>query len=41
MVIPGVNEAIDLGDRATAQHEAAALAEALTRAAESLESAGR
>jgi len=41
VVIPGVNEAIDLGDRATAQHEAAALAEALTRAAESLESAGR
>jgi N-acetylated-alpha-linked acidic dipeptidase len=41
VVIPGVNEAIDHGDRATAQREAAKLAEALTRAAESLESAER
>jgi N-acetylated-alpha-linked acidic dipeptidase len=41
VVIPGVNEAIDHGDRATAQREAAALVEVLTRAAESLESAGR
>jgi N-acetylated-alpha-linked acidic dipeptidase len=41
VVIPGVNEAIDRGDRATAQREAANLAEVLARAAENLETAGR
>jgi len=41
VVVPGVNEAIDRGDRATAEREAVALADALNRAAESLESAER
>jgi N-acetylated-alpha-linked acidic dipeptidase len=41
VVIPGVNEAIERGDRELAQREGVALAEALSRAAESLESAGR
>jgi N-acetylated-alpha-linked acidic dipeptidase len=38
VVIPGVNEALDGGDRDLARREAAALAEALNRAAEALES---
>ena len=41
VVVPGVNEAVNRGDRGTAQREAAALAEALNRAAQSLESAER
>jgi N-acetylated-alpha-linked acidic dipeptidase len=39
VVIPGVNEALDRGDRELARHEAAALAGALNRAAETLERA--
>jgi len=41
VVIPGVNEAVDHGDRELAQREAIALAGALDRAAESLEKASR
>ena len=41
VVIPGVNEALDRGDKALAQRQAAALAGALTRAAESLQAVGR
>ncbi len=41
VVIPGVNEALDRGDKALAQREAATLAAALTRVAEGLEGAAR
>ena len=41
VVIPGVNEAIDRGDREMAQDQARALAKALANAAASLESSGR
>jgi N-acetylated-alpha-linked acidic dipeptidase len=41
VVIPGVNEALDRGDKALVQRQAVALAGALTRAAESLEAASR
>jgi len=41
VVIPGVNEALDRGDRDLAQREAGALANALNRAAASLETAAR
>lgn len=41
VVIPGVNEALDRGDKDLVQREAEALAAALNRAAETLESVGR
>ena len=41
VVIPGVNEALDRGDKDMAERQAASLTQALTRAAETLEKAAR